>query len=365
MKKVVVIGAGLAGLYAAYTASIHGADVEVHEKRDGIEAPLKCGEIFTAIYGMPPSECILSEMYEWKFDFSLVSEELEPISIQLPEKTMFMTDRRMHERIIYEKCIDNGVEFIFGSTYDSFGRNFSNITINATGYSGYSKSHSHHYTTAHAYIVESDGYEENVALFKVLPDINGYYWAFPRGKNHLNIGVGYHGEKVHKNIISVKNNIRSISPHDSNIHGMITRGGGRIPFNHNFKLPYHYVRAGEMYVGDAAGLVNPMLCGGEHLSVLSGRIAGYTSAVNDDALYALNRYQKGMVEIIQTEMSVGVLLSQMQDYLSPIEFYNAFKSISIFGNDEINEVSLSYIKRTMAKYITVPDTTENELEELI
>ena len=36
MKEVVVIGAGLAGLYAAYTASMHGANVKVYEKRDGI-----------------------------------------------------------------------------------------------------------------------------------------------------------------------------------------------------------------------------------------------------------------------------------------------------------------------------------------
>lgn len=365
MKEVIVVGASLAGLYAAYTASMHGANVRVYEKRDSAGTHLKCGEMFTSIYGMPPHECILNEIDEWEFDFSLVSEELEPILLQLPEKTMFMTDRFVHEGIMYRKCIDNGVKFIFNCDDVSYDMDFGDITINATGYQGFPSGNDRQCSKAYAYIVESSGYEKSVALFKVLPGINGYYWAFPRGDNHLNIGGGYQGDSIRMDISAVKDNVKSMSSYDSGIGDVIASGGGKMPINYNFKQPFYYIRAGEMYVGDAAGLVNPAFCGGAHLAVLSGRIAGYTAAVNDDVLYSLNRYQKGMVEIIQTEMSVGVLLSQMQEYLGPIEFYNAFKSISTFRNNEINEVSLSYIKRMMAKYITVPNTTEDELEELI
>ncbi len=369
MKEVVVIGAGLAGLYAAYTASMHGAEVKVYEKKDDIGTTLKCGEMFTSIYGMPPSECILSEINEWKFDFSLVSKELEPVVVNLPDKTMFMTDRSVHEHIMYKKCIGNGVKFIFGNKDIPFDRNFGDITINATGYKGFPVGKAEYYARSYSYITESDGFDESVALFRVLPGANGYYWAFPRGPNHLNIGGGYHGnpgiDSIYLNIHKVKDNIKSMCQKDSNIYDTVISGGGLIPINHNFKLPHYYVRKSEMYVGDAAGLVNPALCGGEHLAVLSGRLAGYTSAVNTDIVFALNQYQKGIVEIIQTEMSVGTLLSQMQQFLNPVEFYNAFKSISKCADFGVNDVSISYIKRKMSKYITVPDTTENELEELI
>ena len=369
MKEIVVIGAGLAGLYAAYTASIYGAKVKVYEKKDDIGTTLKCGEMFTSIYGMPPSECILNEINEWKFDFSLVSEELEPITIHLPDKTMFMTARDLHERAMYKKCIENGVKFIFGSERVPFDRNFGDITINATGNRGFSVGKAEYYTRAYSYITNSDGFNDSIALFKVLPNVNGYYWAFPRGSNQLNIGGGYHGnpgqDSIYLNTHAVKNNIKDMCPPNSNIYDTIISGGGLIPINYNFKLPHYYVRKGEIYVGDAAGLVNPALCGGEHLAVLSGRLAGHVSSVNTNVLFALNQYQKGIVEIIQTEMSVGVLLSQMQEYLNPVEFYNAFKSISKCADFGVNSVSISYIKRKMAKYITVPDTTEKELRELI
>lgn len=369
MKEVVVIGSGLAGLYAAYTASMHGAEVKVYEKNEVCGTTLKCGEMFTSIYGMPPSECILSEINDWKFDFSLVSKELEPIVVHLPDKTMFMTDRSIHERVMYERCIENGVKFIFGNKHIPFDRNFGNITINATGHRGFPVGEHRHSARAYSYITQSSGFDVNIALFKVLPNANGYYWAFPRGHHQLNIGWGYNCDESHSNgsnIIAVKQQIGSISPQGSNIYdGVIVRGGGLIPINYNFELPYYYMRNGEMYIGDAAGLVNPALCGGEHLAVLSGRLAGYTSAVNDDVLFALNRYTTGIVDIIKTEMSVGVLLSKMQGYLNPIEFYDAFKSVSGCADFGVNSVSISYIKRKMAKYITVPDTTESELGELI
>ena len=374
MKEVVVIGSGLAGLYAAYTASMHGAEVKVYEKNISIGKTLKCGEMFTSIYGMPPSECILSEINEWKFDFSLVSKELEPIVVHLPDKTMFMTDRSVHEHIMYERCIENGVKFIFGNKHIPFDRNFGNITINATGHRGFPVGEQRHSARAYSYIVQSDGFDVNIALFKLLPDMSGYYWAFPRGSNTINTGCGYYGntdslgigsKKNFINANSVKYNIKDMCPPESNIYDTIIHGGGLIPINYNFELPYYYVRNGEMYVGDAAGLVNPALCGGEHLAVLSGRLAGYTSAVNNDVLFALNRYTTGIIDIIKTEMSVGVLLSKMQGYLNPIEFYDAFKSISGCADFGVNSVSISYIKRKMAEYITAPDTTEKELEELI
>lgn len=113
MNKVCVVGASLSGLYAAKEAAINGADVTVIERRKDVGTVLKCGEMFTTIYGRPPEKCIVREIKNWIFDFSLVTglEKSSPVTVNLPDSFCVMTDRATHERLLKEECLRLEVKF--------------------------------------------------------------------------------------------------------------------------------------------------------------------------------------------------------------------------------------------------------------
>lgn len=371
MKDICVIGAGLAGLYTAKTAAIHGASVTVYERKEKVGSPLKCGEMFTCIYGRPPAESVFREIKEWIFDFRLVKglEKTGLIPVELPDGFCVMTDRESHEVILYNDCIELGVEFVFGKTANPENM-VDDFTIMATGTNQWG----HRTAYAKCYTVQCEPYHRdiNYAYFKMSPDVNGYYWAFPKTGNELNIGWGCNDKSDAKpSDIDYAQVIKEVT----NASGMpvvpirmMLKGGGRIPINTSYTDKNNYIseyNVNTIHVGDMAGLVNPMLMGGEHLAMLSGQLAGYICAKGTNSEEIEKEYYKAITEIIAPEMSIGIMSNNMREILSSDEFYTFMQGISGSNANPYNDFMLKYIKRTMSKHMKVPDVSNNELKRLL
>lgn len=365
MNKICVVGASLSGLYAAKEAAIHGANVTVVERRSDAGTVLKCGELFTTIYGMPPDKCIIKEMKKWIFDFSLVPElkESKIVTVNLPDGFAVMTDRAIHEKILKNECKELGVRFEFDRPYVHDDIDYDYVII-ARGASAWNASDNEK-SFAMAYTVSCDSVISwNYGYFKVLPNNCGYYWYFPKGNDEMNIGYGYTLDCKNDKIDYVDVLLNAESK--ITFSEKLMSGGGILPINTDYKNLCNYYRDAEnvLYVGDAAGLVNPMLSGGAHLAMISGQIAGYSCATKNSIEDSKDNYYNGITSIISPEMELGIMVNNMRKVLSPSEFYEftgAFES----KYSEMSDTMIKYIKRVMPKYRKIADVKNEELEELV
>lgn len=347
-RKVTVVGGGLAGLYAAHSAAVHGADVELFEK-SVIGSRHNCGEMFTEIYTAAPEECKLNKIniLDLKLNdsvFSLsFSEELTPF---------VMTDKCKHELIMKEKCEKVGVRIHEKQACISSNDSF---IIDATGTSQYNRSMG----KAVTYIVDSkiqtvhashDSY--NTAFFIMRKDLLGYSWIFPRGKKQLNIGDG---------VYDYKTKVDFDKPDKKYI---VYSGGGLIPMptmEEYYKHNFGFYDINLLKIGNAAGLVNPMAGGGEHLAAISGILAGCLVARKQESKYSV-----ALNEIIGDEMRVGITfyeLAKKQDeeglkMLLRQSFNKQFK------DDDIERINKN-MRKTIARWIPMPDVDEEEMTKFV
>jgi len=356
-REVHVVGSGLAGLYAAYAAAYNGADVSLYERLK--EKRINCGELFTEIYSAAPEECIVNRIRF--FDFKIKDEIAR---IDFGENSPFiMTDKKLHEETILNKCIALGVKVNFGYKYKFYnGLPVNGIVIDASGVRGINNYSSDEgvavtYTITRSRAKGSNGnkimIDNDTALFELRSDLKGYKWYFPKGKL-MNIGDGIYDYRGSKNFIK---------PDDVVYH---SRGGGFLPMP-DMKTYYNNIKeAGDcssrnlIRVGNAAGLVDPILGGGEHLATISGILAGCLAANKDELSYttALN-------EIIGDEMRIGISMYELLkkfDFDSIYEFMGnlrAFKTLSVFNS--VNKT----IRPAMRKWITIPISTNLDLENYL
>ncbi len=371
MNKICVMGAGLAGLYAAKESAIHGAEVTIVEKKKDVGTALKCGELFTTIYGMPPDKCITREIKSWAFDYCLVKGiETGFLNVKLPDGFAVMTDRVIHEKILKKECEKLGVKFEFEKVVIEFEPRDYDWVIMATGIASWKGEKA----TANCYTMKcTDNNNCDYGYFRILPDMKGYYWAFPKTNNEANIGGGceFSSEFFGKmGFDKIADNISNVFE----LKDKVMSGGGWIPVNTEYRKKYNYFRPdiikNAMFVGDAAGLVNPMLLGGEHLAMVSGQLAGYISATEStiesgDVIKGLTKYYNGITSIIAPEMEMGIFINNMREILSPAEYYNFMSGALESKYRDMNSVIIKYIQRIMPKHRKIADVKNEELEELI
>ncbi len=347
-RKVTVVGAGLAGLYAAHSAAIHGADVELYEK-SVIGTRRNCGEMFTEIYTAAPEECKLNEIniLDIKLNnstFSLsFSEEMTPF---------VMTDKCKHELIMKEKCEKAGVKIYEKTDYSGSSDSF---IINATGTSHYNRSMG----KAVVCIVDRKASKirticnsYNSALFIVRKDLMGYSWIFPRGKEHLNIGEGIYDYKT--KAVFDKPDKKSI----------VYSGGGLIPMptmEEYYKHNFGFYNISSLNVGNAAGLVNPLAGGGEHLAAISGMLAGCLVARKQESKYSI-----ALNEIIGDEMRIGITFYELakkqdEDGLEMLLDRLFNKRVEDIDIEKINK----NMRKTISKWIPIPDVDEEEMTKFV
>lgn len=341
-RRVVVIGAGLAGLYAAYSAAFHGAEVTLLEKST-IGTAHNCGEMFTEVYTAAPEDCKLERIENFMFRFT----DGDVSTVKFGDKSPFyMTTKCKHEEIIKDKCLALGV--IIKEKTKSSRDILKGTVINATGVSSYSG----HLGKAVAYVVDRK-YDANTpfntAVFDIREDLMGYRWTFPRGKDFLNCGEGVYDYKYQSELIKPDRKFIAFS------------GGGTLPMPTMVEYCKNVMR-GDTFtsgikVGNALGLVNPVLGGGEHLAVLSGILAGELVAKNKE-----KEYYKALDDIIGDEMRFGI---SMYEFLRKQDVETVKKVL--FESDFRADIDIANrsIRKAMKKWLTLPDVNENEVKAFI
>ena len=343
MKPVVVIGAGLAGLYAAHSAASHGADVELID-RSVIGSKHNCGELFSEIYTTAPEECKINKIQKF-----LIKIDGELIDYDFGLLTPFvMTDKSKHELIIKEKCLALGVN-IRERTKRTSADITDKIVIDASGVTNYTGN----IGKAVDYGVKPEYCADlplDSALFVIRPDLMGYSWFFPKVTS-INTGDGVYDYRYKC----------ELSKPDKKF--ILFSGGGVLPmptieeYCENV-IKGNYFTSG-IKVGNALGLINSCLGGGEHLAVLSGMLAGELVAKGKE-----KHYYKALDEIIGSEMRFGISMYEYmkkQDTDSMKSLLWEFRANAMTKPEILNKV----VRKAMAKWITLPDIKENELNNFI
>ncbi len=354
-RKVTVVGSGLAGLYAAHSAAVHGAEVELFEK-SMIGTHHSCGEMFTEIYTSAPEECKLNKINI--LDLKL-NESMFSVSFSEEMTPFVMTDKCKHELVMKEKCERVGVKIyeklrVSINSKDSF-------VIDASGTSNYNRSMG----KAVTYVVDRrivadkkldtacwDFLPYNAALFVMRKDLMGYSWIFPRGKEQLNIGDGVYDYK--QKVVFDKPDKKYI----------VYSGGGLIPiptmeefYKHNFG----FYDINSLKVGNAAGLVNPIAAGGEHLAAMSGMLAGYLVARKQES-----KYKVALNEIIGDEMRIGITFYELAKKQDEVTLKMLLRLIfdKKFKDEDIERINKN-MRKTIAKWLPVPDVDESEMIKFV
>lgn len=348
MRDIAVIGAGLAGLYAAWSAASHGADVELYEKGT-IGTKHNCGEMFTEVYTSAPEECKINRIETFKV---IVGEKVT--AFDFGESTPFvMTDKHIHELILKRRCEDLGVvikEKTKASDYIK-GRK----VIDATGTTNYDlsmgkavdyvcKNMRTSYNGVFDNFYKGINLNDNrVAVFDIRDDLMGYKWFFPKGNDLSNVGEGVYYYKYKAELMK---------PEESNI---IFKGGGLLPMPTMNEFYYNMTNdKTKIKVGNAAGLVNSFLGGGEHLAVISGILAGELVAKNQE-----NKYYEALIEIIGDEMRFGI---SGYELLRKLDIESVSKLIDLKFKEQMDYININKsLRKTIKKWITLPEITNDDL----
>lgn len=344
MRKIAVIGGGLAGLYAAWSAAIHGADVELYEKGT-IGSKHNCGELFTESYISAPEECKLNKIKTFKF---LIGKGVT--NIEFGENSPFvMTDKCKHELILKKRCEDVGVvikektkvvEHVNGrKEIDASGTSLYNLSIGK----------------AAVYVVknlninlfnEINTSDKSTAIFSVRDDMMGYKWLFPRGEDQYNIGEGVYYYKYQTDFIK---------PTGDNV---LFKGGGLIPMPTMNEFYYKMTNTTKIQVGNASGLVNPLLGGGEHLAVISGLLAGEFVAKNIES-----RYYEALMDIVGDEMRIGI---SGYELMKKLDINSVAKLLEMKIVEQVDYININNrLRKTIKKWINIPEVTDNEMNKYI
>jgi len=341
-RDIAVIGAGLAGLYTAWSAASHGADVELYEKGT-IGSKHDCGELFTEIYTSAPEECKLNRIETFKV---IIGEKVT--NFDFGETSPFiMTDKCKHELIMKKKCEELGVNIIEKAKINSSVE--ERVEIDATGTSNYefSMGKAMTYITknmrANVIYKEIDLSDDDVAVFDIRDDLMGYKWFFPRGNDLSNIGEG---------VYDYKYNTKLMKPLDSDI---VFSGGGLLPMPTMMEFYSNMTNhGGRIKVGNAAGLINSIGGGGEHLAAISGILAGELTAKGNE-----NKYYKALLEIIGDEERFGIAGYEL---LRKLDISSVSKLLELTFIDKLDYVSLnSKLRETMRKWINIPEVANDDL----
>lgn len=316
MRKVAVVGGGIAGLFAVFYAAIEGAEVTLFEEHMYGEQRVNCGETFINLYGL--GKPIAGVRFEPRYSrFRINGASITERCFILPQNAFFVTDRKEHENALFQRCLDKGVKVIFKKvTIKEILPNFD-VLIDATGYP--SQSHKEEFIgtpklfgKAISYGVTGgfEKYYNAKELFLLWQNVNdgpysgltkGYFWLFPKSKDEANIGYGEFGDLSRDNKLLTKKIKECMQELDLD-YEVKWKGGGKIPLEPLDCLSYRNV----LLVGDAAGLVNAGFGCGEHLAAISGKIAGSLVAKKRE-----NAYDSDLRKMVWSEIQLGRAAAMM------------------------------------------------------
>ncbi|MDW8062627.1 MAG: NAD(P)/FAD-dependent oxidoreductase [Candidatus Caldarchaeum sp.] len=288
-RDVVVVGGGPAGVSAAKSAAMNGADVLLLEKYPTIMANKPCGEacsqetLVTA--GVKPSHrIVMHEAYALVYSPSMIEIEIKRIGYNI-NKSFFIqeiaaqaaeygADIHVREEVTAVKRENS--KYLVKTNRETY---LAKVVIGADGYnSTVARSigvterpepiPTVQYIMANCKLKHPDAVRFYLGN-KVAP--GGYAWIFPRTEKLAEVGIGVRGA-VAKDYLDAF--VKKFSDELGNAK-IIDYRGAPVPIGGAIS---ESVFDGVMLVGDAAGHVIPLTGAGIHSSVSAGLAAGKVAA---------------------------------------------------------------------------------------
>ncbi|HHW04053.1 MAG TPA: NAD(P)/FAD-dependent oxidoreductase [Thermoanaerobacterales bacterium] len=281
MAKVLVIGGGPGGLFAAAEAAGRGFDVTLMEKGK-IGEDIRCAEGFFDVLKLLGKPCA---GVRFKVE-TLIFEARSTYRFDARSLNLWMIDRSTWQKELSRRAVEKGVKImenspvlpkdleklktIYDFIIDASGA--PPVTSRALGFSSFYKQNS---GKTVQYLVEGDfSHIGNALKVGFLPDFWGYYWIFPKGKDEqgketANVGIGDFNPLSRRNLRNMLDEVFKKERLDDGNHKIVKILGGICPTRMPNRLTYDNI----MLVGDAAGLTSPLHGGGIDMAVLSGMTA--------------------------------------------------------------------------------------------
>ncbi|MCS6785228.1 MAG: NAD(P)/FAD-dependent oxidoreductase [Candidatus Caldarchaeum sp.] len=288
-RDVVVVGGGPAGVSAAKSAAMNGADVLLLEKYPTIMANKPCGEacsqetLVTA--GVKPSHrIVMHEAYALVYSPSMIEIEIKRIGYNI-NKSFFIqeiaaqaaeygADIHVREEVTAVKRENS--KYLVKTNRETY---LAKVVIGADGYnSTVARSigvterpepiPTVQYIMANCKLKHPDAVRFYLGN-KVAP--GGYAWIFPRTEKLAEVGIGVRGA-VAKDYLDAF--VKKFSDELGNAK-IIDYRGAPVPIGGAIS---ESVFDGVLLVGDAAGHVIPLTGAGIHSSVSAGLAAGKVAA---------------------------------------------------------------------------------------
>ncbi len=339
--EILVVGCGPAGSSTAIAACKAGCNVTVLDRKNNIGIPVQCGEAIGKSGAKAadleiPKESIRAPIR----GFRIYSPGGFHIDYARPEPDGYVVDRRVFDKELFAKAVENGAQTILGvNVVDTL--NEGGKVVGVVGQQAGER-----IEVRARLVVGADGINSLIAkkteLRKYLPlrDLDscasyeminveiddeqlmefyfgtklaprGYIWIFPKGSNRTNVGIGVGGGTVpHAKILLDRflqeNKLIKSRAKNGKI---IEFRAGAIPVG---GLNKKFVADNVVLVGDAAGQVHPVTGGGIGYAMVAGKFAGETIAdaisKGDCSKEFLMRYETRYREKYETEFtqSMGI-----------------------------------------------------------
>ncbi|MBU0713184.1 NAD(P)/FAD-dependent oxidoreductase [bacterium] len=368
MKKhynIAIVGGGPAGTTAARFATSQGASVVVLERDREIGVPVRCAEGISK-EGLTKYVDINPNWIAGTItDFGFISPSGKMVVFHSPT-IGYILHRRLFDHALAEIAADMGAEIYTKAYVHGLRRDGSKTTLYLR--------HIGTETEVEADIViAADGIESRIAHLagfntKLSPkdvepcaqmqlaniDVNpnrgdfylsnnwapgGYVWAFPKGENTANVGLGISGKYAgNKSALEyLKDFVAEKFPKAS----ILTTTAGGVPVA---KALDKLVGDGLMVIGDAAHQVNPLTGGGISTAMAAGKMAGSVaaSAVKDKDISAkrLSEYQKQWDKTIGKDIKRLYRLKEWAINLTDTDYEDIARSLDGLTPEQVTLVKI-------------------------
>ncbi|MFY3740517.1 MAG: digeranylgeranylglycerophospholipid reductase [Candidatus Nitrosomirales archaeon] len=294
---IVVVGAGPAGLSAAYSAARNGASVIVLERDDGIAHNIRTSGV-SWIDEMTKFG-IGKEHYNPIRNYAFFSPSNEVMIRGNEPKCCVLNVRSTYQHLAFEAASVGAKIMVKANATNAIVRNDrisgvkintpkgefginADLVIDASGFStvvgrkfGF-VSEWKRYGVGAEYECFAENCDDETWMLMVGNQYSpaGYAWAFPLGKNRIRIGVGIGRPESSEEPLDRLNSMLEKKPKPLDRMGKIEP----VELHYGF-IPNEGVRAstiadGFMLVGDSAGQANPLVLEGIRYAIEFGRLAG-------------------------------------------------------------------------------------------
>lgn len=357
---IVVVGAGPAGLSAAYSAAKNGANVVVLERDDGVAHNVRTSGVSwieeIAKFG------ITEEHYNPIRNYMFFSPSNEIILQGSDPKCCVLNVRSTYQHLAFQAASAGAKIMVKANVTNALLTNGrisgvkvntpkgeldvnADLIIDASGFGTVIGRKMGFVSEWKRYGVgaEYECYAENVSndtwalMVGSMYSPAGYAWVFPLGKNRVRIGIGIGRPESNEEPLDSLNAMLEKRPKPLDRMGKIEPVEMHYGFIPNEGVRTHTVTDGFILVGDSAGQSNPLVLEGIRYAIEFGRLAG---EIGSKALQygatkeSLQEYEKVWKAKVQDKITAALKVQSRWLHLTDEQWDKEIEIIKDMSVDE-------------------------------